>query len=116
MAKTATLTKNEAIETIKNGHIAEGLLCYAMMNGATAIAMKEGLWINRVDDQWAIKCNGKLEDVENVPAASWYIEFNGWPAGIIGILGDGMLCAGAEGNEENLRAALLKNIEEKITA
>lgn len=104
------MNKTETIEIIKSGHIAEGLLAFAMYNGATSISMKEGLWVKEVDKTWTVKCNGHKERVDTIPPFSWYIEFNGWPAGVIGILGDGVLCAGEAGNEENLRAALLNNI------
>lgn len=104
------MNKTEALEIIKSGHIAECLLAFAMYNGATSISMKEGLWKKEVDKTWTIKCNGKTEEVESVPPLSWYIEFNGWPAGVIGLLGDGVLCAGEAGNEENLRTALLNAI------
>jgi hypothetical protein len=108
------MENREVIDTIKNGHIAEGLLSYAMFNGATSISMKEGLWVRKVDEHWIVKCNGKDHDVENIPPFSWSIEFNGWPAGIMSIMGDGILCAGEAGNEENLRKALLDSVNQKI--
>jgi hypothetical protein len=108
------MEKNETIKLIKDNHIAQGLLAYAMFNGATSIAMKEGLWENKVDEHWVVKCNGKPHKVDNIPAFSWYIEFNGWPAGIMSIMGDGVLCAGEAGNEENLRQALLNNVANSL--
>jgi hypothetical protein len=43
----------------------------------------EGLWIRKLDEQWLMKCNGHAEKIDGVPPFSFYIEFNGWPAGII---------------------------------
>lgn len=91
-------------------HIAELLLEYAMSLGVTPDLIKAGIWENKIDDHWTVKLNGQTEEVDSVPGFSWLIEFNGWPAGILSVLGDGFLCAGAYGNEENLRKA----IEEKM--
>lgn len=104
------MEKNEAKHIIETGHIAESLLAFAMFKGAESISMKKELWQHKVDDTWTIKCNGQETKVDGVPPFSWYIEYNGWPAGILGIMGDGVLCAGDGGNEENLRAALLKRL------
>ena len=104
------MEKSEVIEIIKNGHIAQGLLSFAMHKGALSISLKKELWQHKVDQHWEIACNGQDKKVDEVPPFSWYIKFNGWPAGILGIMGDGILCAGAAGNEENLRQALLDNI------
>lgn len=87
-------------------HIAELLLEYALSLGVTPDLIKKGIWENEIDKHWKVKLNGQTEKVENVPGLSWYIEFNGWPAGIMNVLGEGVLCAGAAGNEENLRSAI----------
>lgn len=97
------------VTTIEN-HVAEILIDYAMSKGCTPEKLKDGLWTNKVDDQWEITMNGKDEVVENIPPFSWSIKFNGWPAGILGVMGDGILCAGSHGNEENLKKALIKNL------
>lgn len=35
-----------------------------------------------------------------------YIEFNGWPAGVLRVMGDGQFAAGSEANPEAFAAAL----------
>lgn len=101
------MSKQEALETIKTGHIAEGLMVMAMYTGAKNLNAHPGLWEKKIDDTWHIKCNGHPEDLGGVPGLSWYIEYNGWPAGVMSVLGEGVLCAGEGGNEENLRIALI---------
>lgn len=87
-------------------HIAQLMLEYAMSLGVTPAIIKKGIWTNKIDDHWTLKLNGQQEKISGVPGLSWFIEFNGWPAGIMSILGDGVLCAGAAGNEDNLRKAI----------
>lgn len=94
-------------------HIAELLVEYAIAQGATPEIMCNSIWTSEVDKHWTIKCNGTMEEMENIPALSWYIMFNGWPAGSLSLLGDGVLCAGEAGNEENLRAAIESKMEIK---
>lgn len=105
------ITKEEAVEIIKTRHIAEGLIAFALYNGASAICMKKELYVKKVDEHWTIKCNGRNKKINTVPPFSWSIEFNGWPAGILSITGEGVLCAGEAGNEDNLRNALLSSVE-----
>lgn len=91
---------------MQDKHICETLMEYVSFLGVTKIDSLPGLWENKIDDTWTIKCNGHNYEVENVPPFSWYIEFNGWPAGVISVMGDGVLCAGKAGNEDNLRRAI----------
>jgi hypothetical protein len=87
-------------------HICETLMEYVEFLGVTKIDALPGLWESKVDDHWTVKCNGHSFDIDSVPGFSWYIEYNGWPAGVISVLGDGFLCAGEAGNEEHLRIGL----------
>lgn len=98
--------------TTEKIHIAHLFLEYAKFLGVKSISNLSGLWESKIDDQWTIKCNGHKETIDGVPGFSWLIEYNGWPAGILDIMGDGIICAGEGGNEENLRKA----IELKMTA
>lgn len=59
----------------------------------------EGLWIRRIDEQWLMKANGHKEVIELVPPFSIYVEFNGWPAGILSPDG----CTFADGAIANLK-------------
>lgn len=94
-------------QTTEQKHIAELLAEYVSFLGVKNISQLPGLWEHNIDETWSIKCNGHTEAVDNVPPLSWSLSFNGWPAGIISVLGDGVICAGSEGNEDNLRAAIL---------
>lgn len=105
------MNQTETLEIISTGHIAQGLLAFAMFKGASSISMKKEPWCYKVNDQWEIKCNGQSTEVDNIPPYSWFITFNGWPAGVLSIMGEGVLCAGVAGNEEALRSALINNIE-----
>lgn len=86
--------------------LAELLLEYAISTGAKRINELPGLWINQVDEHWLIKCNGHEDVIDHVPPFSWSIEYNGWPAGIMHIRGDGFLCSGEMANEKTLIAAI----------
>lgn len=94
-------------------HLTELLLEYAFVSGVKAISGMEGLWKHDLDENWTIKCNGHDKEIESVPPYSWSIEFNGFPAGIIDVMtGEGIICNGEAGNEENLR----KVLESKISS
>ncbi len=90
--------------------LAELLLEYALSQDATKLHLLPGLWESRIDDHWLVKCNRHEETINNLPPFSWYIEYNGWPAGIMGIRGDGVICAGEAANEQTLMAAILKKM------
>ena len=92
-------------------HICQLMMEYAMGLGARKIDQLPGLWESKIDDQWTIKCNGHTKDMEGVPAFCWSVEFNGWPAGIMSIRGEGVLCAGDLGNEDNLRKAIQNKMQ-----
>lgn len=86
--------------------LAEILLEYALSLGAAKINALPGLWIHQIDEHWLVKCNGHRETMEGVPPYSWSFEYNGWPAGIRGVRGDGIICAGEAANEKTLKAAI----------
>jgi hypothetical protein len=97
--------------SIKEGHIGEALLSYAMIRGATPELIKAGNLTYEVDKTWTITVNGTPNKIAAVPPYSWYIEFNGWPAGILSVItGEGLLCAGAAGNAKELAKALFESI------
>lgn len=87
-------------------HICETLLDYVSFLGVQNIESLPGLWENQIDKHWKIKCNGHAETIDNVPALCWRIEFNGWPAGILSVIGEGVICGGDEANAENLQKAI----------
>lgn len=112
------MKKNEAIELVKEGHIVEAMMTVAMFFGAKRINALPGLWEKKIDESWTIKCNGHQHVVAGIMPLTWYVEYNGWPAGSLSIFGEGALCAGEGANEETLRAALIECIEtsETVTA
>jgi hypothetical protein len=71
-----------------------------------------GCWEHQIDKQWWIAFNGQKQAVEcskgiSVDPYHVYIEFNGWPAGIINPF-EGTLCAGEIANESTFIAAVEK--------
>jgi hypothetical protein len=78
--------------------------------GVSKINELPGCWEHRVDEHWWIALNGHREETlcENgtsVPPFHAYIEFNDWPAGLVGLNG-GAIAAGTIANEDSLLAAL----------
>ena len=80
-------------------------LCYA--RGARSIQAVPGCYEMQIDDRWwaalnphkePIRCS-KDENGNGVPPFSVYIEFNGWPAGVITPNG-GIIAAGSVANED----------------
>ena len=64
----------------------------------------------RIDKQWEIAVNGHREPMKcshgtEVPAHAAYLQFNGWPAGIITPYG-GVVAAGSLANESTLLEAI----------
>jgi hypothetical protein len=78
--------------------------------GAERIGELPGCWEQRVDSRWWIAVNGKDKETacshgSAVPPYSAYVEYNGWPAGMIDPYG-GVLVAGEGANEDTFIAAL----------
>lgn len=78
--------------------------------GVRRINEIEGCWETDIDTRWWISVNGHGQTTTNshgveVPPFSAYVEFNGWPAGIINP-GDGVIAAGDAANEQAFIEAL----------
>lgn len=78
--------------------------------GIEKINEMEGCWEHQVDGLWWIAVNGHTKPLKcshgaEVPPINCYIEFNGWPAGIIDPFG-GIIAAGAAANEDTFIDAL----------
>lgn len=79
--------------------------------GVERIDRLPGCWEVQVDKQWWIAMNGHKEPTAcskggtPIPPFHLYVEFNGFPAGVIGMR-TGMIAAGAAANEDALIAAL----------
>jgi hypothetical protein len=96
----------------------------AVINLALALGVREickmpECWEHRVDEHWTIAVNGHNEPKfaeqttsgkTEVPPFHCYVEFNGFPAGLISPY-DGILCAGSVANENAFIAALEKAAE-----
>ena len=87
-------------------HIVEALMEYAIFLGDERIDELPGLWANKINNQWTIKCNGHTEDIQGIPPFSWYIEYKGWPAGILSIMGDWAIPSVNGLDEESLHKAI----------
>jgi hypothetical protein len=84
-------------------HLAERL-------GIANIRALPGCWEHQIDKRWWIAVNANENATvcsrgPTVPPYSAYVEFNGWPAGIINPRG-GVIAAGAAANEDAFIAAL----------
>lgn len=69
-----------------------------------------GCWEHQIDDLWWVSINGHPKDIHNshgtlVPKFEACFEYNGWPAGIVGLRG-GVVAAGSGANENTLIEAL----------
>jgi hypothetical protein len=98
----------------------------ATKRGEVPICDLPGAWHLVIDEKprWELWCNGHRERIDVEVAASWatsahrvtidpatiYIEYNGWPAGLLTPMG-GMIAAGAEGNLRTLVAAVRRHYE-----
>ena len=83
--------------------------------GVTRINELKGCWEHQVDEQWHISLNGHQEPVRcsagvEVPPFHCYVQYNGWPAGVIEPGGGCLVGSGLPGENEKafieaLRAA-----------
>jgi hypothetical protein len=78
--------------------------------GVPPMNQHEGCWEHQVDERWRIAANGHRQDRmtskgEIVKPFTVYIQYNGWPAGLIDA-GGGIIAAGEGANEETFIRAL----------
>lgn len=102
----------------------------AVINLAIALGVREickmpGCWEQKVDEHWTIAVNGhhelkiaekSLSCKTEVPPFHCYVEFNGFPAGLISPY-NGVICAGSIANEDSFISALEKaeqNVKRKV--
>lgn len=74
-------------------------------------------WEHQVDERWWFAINPNREPVEcghgvKVLPFNIYVEFNGWPAGVFTLDGDGEFAAGEAANEDAFIAALERAADE----
>ncbi len=84
-----------------------------LKDGVAPINQFDGCWERQIGDWW-IALNGHREERKcshggTVPPFKCYIEWNGWPAGLIGPYG-GVLAAGAAANEDTFIAAIKEEL------
>ena len=78
--------------------------------GIASIKDVDGCWEYQIDSAWWMAVNGhsvpvKCSKAHSVPAYHAYLEYNGWPAGIISPFG-GVIADGTGANEDSFIAAL----------
>ena len=81
-----------------------------LSEAAAPLNKRVGCWELRVDEQWEIAMNGHNSPIQcshgcEVPPFAVYVQFNGWPAGVIGPSG-GWIAAGEVANEDAFIAAV----------
>lgn len=86
----------------------------AIKHDAGPLYKHDGCWEHQVDSRWWIAVNGHKQPMPcshgpEVEPYHAYIEFNGWPAGIINPF-EGTLATGEAANEQTLCEALEKAI------
>lgn len=92
-----------------------GLLAeFAVATGAKSIGDLAGCWEKRIDEHWWVAVNGHLDEVAcsreaPVPPRHAYIEYDGWPAGVLSEQG-GVVTMGEVANEDSLKAALRRAV------
>jgi len=82
----------------------------ALTLGVRSIKDLPACWEHQVDDEWFIAINGhdteqRTTNGNRVLPFHCYIEYNGWPAGLITPY-DGVIAAGSRANEDSFLAAL----------
>ena len=78
--------------------------------GYEKLSVYPGVLKMHVDDRWTVKCHAQHgQQVDGLDPFLFYVEFNGWPAGIISVNG-GIIAAGAIANED----ALCKAVRERL--
>lgn len=92
-------------------------ICYAQSHGAKNLKDHPGCWERQVDETWFVAFNGHKEPTPthggkkslgqsvDVLPFSVYVEYNGWPAGILTPSG-GEFAAGSGANVDTFVAAL----------
>lgn len=86
--------------------------------GAAPLNKHPACWECQIDRQWRVAVNGHHEprhcSFSNVAIDPFhcYIEFNGWPAGIMTPAG-GTIAAGAAANEDTFIAAMRARLEQE---
>lgn len=96
---------------ISEAFMAVADLCLALDDAP--LTKHEGCWEHQVDDHWWIAVNGHQEPrlmqkhptLEPLKPFHAFVEWNGWPAGLMTPTG-GCIAAGACANEETFIAAL----------
>jgi hypothetical protein len=84
---------------------------YAIRKGAAPLHRHVGCWEAQVDASWWIAVNGHGTPMatsrggEMLPPYHAYVEYHGWPAGLLHA-GGGVMAAGEAANEETFRTAL----------
>jgi len=89
----------------------------AMRLGVTNINQREGCWEHRIDDKWWIAINGHPEPVRcskgaEVPAYNAYVEFNGWPVGLINPYGGALVRCTDDAEGDLINALKLAEVAE----
>ena len=83
-----------------------------LISGASPLTKYENCWEERLDEKWEIAMNGhktpkRCSHGIEVPPFSVYVQYNGWPAGILDPTG-GIIASGESANEQNFIAAIRK--------
>lgn len=100
-------------DKVCEGFVVLGELIIAM--DAHPLYKHQACWECQVDEHWKVAVNGHLQPKlcswTNLPVdpGTAYIEFNGWPAGLVTPWG-GVIAAGDAANEDTFIAALRARI------
>lgn len=94
---------------------------YGIAMGAAPLNKHVGCWEQQVDASWWLAVNGHRTPThtsrggEPIPPFTAYVEYNGWPAGLIGPA-DGAFAAGTGANETAFLVALANALPNAVAA
>ena len=86
------------------------IMAYAEALGVSRLNQRPGLWRQQLDDDWVFWVNPHASRIPadrgpEVAPYHCYVEFRGWPAGVVSPAG-GEFAAGEAANEDTFLAAL----------
>lgn len=73
--------------------------------------IKGKTWQMKIDEHWSVTLNATTETIDHILPGHFDFSFNGFPAGMVSIMGEGVIAAGAAANIDTLCEALEKKLE-----
>ena len=90
----------------------QAVLALAYHLGVRNLGEATSCWEQQIDDRWWVAINPTRDEKATskggpaLPPASVYVEFNGWPAGLLSFMHGGEFAAGEAANPDTFAAAI----------